>query len=178
MAGAAGLMSSIPKYARLENERRFLVPTAPDLAGLPFRRIEDRYLDGTRMRLRAMTDSATGARELKFCKKYGGEDPVSAPIVNIYLSEAEHALLAALPGRMLTKRRYRLPHGGREFGLDLFEDELAGLALCEAEADSREAVLALTFPPWAAREVSDDSFFTGGNLCRITAAELATRLAR
>ena len=170
---------TLPKYAKLENERRFLVDAArlPDLAGLPFRRIEDRYLIGTRLRLRSMTDSATGARELKFCKKYPGDDPVSGPITNLYLGEAEHAVLAALPARVISKRRHRLDHDGRPFGVDVFEGELVGLVLCEAEAESREAILALTFPPWAAREVTADPFFTGGNLSTITAGELARRLA-
>ena len=165
----------IPKYAKLENERRFLVdPTrAPDLAGLAFRRIEDRYLNGTRLRLRAVTDSATGARELKFCKKYGSDDPVSGPIVNAYLTEAEHAALAALPAAVVVKRRYRI--GG--FGLDVFEGALEGLMLCEAEAPTREAVLARAFPDWAAREVTADPFFTGGALCRIGADDLRPRLA-
>ena len=169
-------MDPLPRYALLENERRFLVASPPDLTGLGFRRIEDRYLDGTRLRLRTMTDSVTGARELKFCKKYGGQDPVSAPITNLYLSEAEYAVLAALPGRTIVKRRYRLAHEGRDFGLDVFEGELAGLALCEAEAGSRAAVMALAFPPWAGREVTADPFFTGGNLCGVSAAELAARL--
>jgi CYTH domain-containing protein len=79
-------------------------------------------------------------------------------------------------GRTITKRRYRLAHGGRGFGVDVFEGELAGLVLCEAEADSRAAVMALTFPPWAGREVTDDPFFTGGNLCTLSAADLAARL--
>ena len=124
-----------------------------------------------------MTDSVTGARELKFCKKYGGDDPVSAPITNLYLSEAEFAALAVLPARTITKRRYRLTHGGRDFGVDVFEGDLAGLVLCEAEDESRAAVLALVFPPWAGREVTEDPFFTGGNLCGVSAAELAARLA-
>ena len=169
---------SIPKYAKLENERRFLVDAArlPDLTDIPFRRIEDRYLIGARLRLRSMTDSATGGRELKFCKKYGGDDPVSGPITNLYLSEAEHTVLVALPARTIVKRRYRLDHGDRTFGVDVFEGELAGLMLCEAEAETREAVMALAFPPWAVREVTADPFFTGGNLCTISAAELAARL--
>jgi CYTH domain-containing protein len=169
---------SIPKYARLENERRFLVDAArlPNLASLPFRRIEDRYVIGTRLRLRSMTDSATAARELKFCKKYDGDDPVSGPVANLYLSEAEYAALAALPARVIVKRRYRVDHGGRTFGVDVFEGELAGLVLCEAEAGSREAIMALAFPPWAGREVTADRFFTGGNLATTAAAELAARL--
>ena len=169
---------SIPKYAKLENERRFLVDAAllPDLNGLPFRRIEDRYVIGTRLRLRSMTDSVTGLRELKFGKKYEGDDPVSGPITTLYLSEAEHAVLSALPARTIAKRRYWLAHDGRGFGVDVFEGELAGLMLCEAEAETREAIVALVFPPWAAREVTADRFFTGGNLVTLIAAELAARL--
>jgi CYTH domain-containing protein len=169
---------SIPKYAQLENERRFLVDAArlPDLAGLAFRRIEDRYVIGTRLRLRSMTDSVSGVRALKFCKKYEGDDPVSGPVTNLYLSEAEHAVLAALPARVVAKRRYRLDHEGRGFGVDVFEGELSGLVLCEAEAETRAAVLALVFPPWAGREVTADRFFTGGNLSGVSAAELAERV--
>lgn len=165
----------LPKYARLENERRFLVAALPKLP-TAFRRIEDRYVAGTRLRLRSMTDDATGARELKFCKKYEGDDPVSGAVTNLYLSEAEHAVLAALPARTISKRRYRLDHDGRAFGVDVFDGELAGLMLCEAEADTLEAIMALIFPPWAGREVTADPFFTGGHLSTITAAELAGKL--
>ncbi len=83
---------------------------------------------------------------------------------------------AALPARVVVKRRYRVDHGGRTFGVDVFEGELAGLVLCEAEAGSREAIMALAFPPWAGREVTADRFFTGGNLATTAAAELAARL--
>lgn len=164
-----------PKYAKLENERRFLVkvpPTLPDV----FRRIEDRYLIGTRLRLRDMIDSATGSRDLKFCKKYEGDDPVSGPVTNLYLNAAEHAALAALPARTILKRRYRLDHDGRAFSVDVFEGELLGLVLCEAEADSREVVMALAFPPWAGPEVTWDPAFTGGRLSSTTAAELRALL--
>jgi CYTH domain-containing protein len=169
----------LPKYAKLENERRFLVtPDAgPDLTGAQFRLIEDLYLDDSRLRLRATTDSVTGIRELKFCKKYGSDDPVSGPITNLYLTEAEHALLAVLPGARIAKRRYRVEAGGRSFGLDVFLGALEGLRLCEAEAETREAALAVAFPAWTRREVTHDPFFTGGSLCRIGADELAVRLA-
>lgn len=167
----------IPKYAKLEIERRFLVnpANAPDLGGLPFRRIEDRYLDGTRLRLRAVTDSETGARELKFCKKYEGGGPPAGPIVNIYLSEAEPAALADAPAAVIVKRRYRV--GERPFGLDVFEGALEGLMLCEAEAESVEAVRALVFPSWTHREVTAEPFFTGGALARVASAALRERLA-
>jgi hypothetical protein len=55
------------KYAHVERERRFLVDPArrPDLADAPYILIEDRYIEGTRLRLRAMTDSVSGRVVLK-----------------------------------------------------------------------------------------------------------------
>ena len=46
-----------PKYARFELERRWLVDTTrrPSLDGYPMTVIEDRYIDGTRLRLRRMS---------------------------------------------------------------------------------------------------------------------------
>lgn len=163
----------LPKYARLENERRFLVREAPSLAGLGYRLIEDLYLEG-RLRLRRITSSTTGALEHKLCKKYGGEDPVSAPVTNLYLSADEHAALASLPGRPLRKRRFRID----DVSLDVFEGALAGLMICEAEDETREASLDRMFPSWADREVTGDPGFTGGALARLSVAELNTLLRR
>lgn len=53
-----------PKYAHIERERRFLVDSGrlPPLdRARAAVRIEDRYIDGTRLRLRRMTDVTSGA---------------------------------------------------------------------------------------------------------------------
>ncbi len=167
-----------PKYALLEHERRFLVLDPPDLASSPARLIEDIYFDCGRLRLRRITHFDGSATDLKLCKKYGSADPLSGPIVNIYLSPDEYAALAVLPGRPLRKRRHRIAHGDRWFGLDVFEGDLAGLMLLEAEANSAAAIRSLAFPPWAALEVTADPFFTGGNLAGVGAPELQGQLAR
>ncbi len=167
----------IPKYALLENERRFLVAATPDLTGATVRLIEDLYIDGARLRLRAVTHFDGHAPEFKFCKKYPSDDPLSGPIVNIYLTAEEHAVLARLPGRPIRKRRYRTAWGGRAYGVDVFEGALAGLVLCEAEAPTVEAIRALAFPPWATREVTGEAFFTGGHLAGLTVADLQAWLA-
>jgi hypothetical protein len=166
----------IPKYAMLESERRFLVFGLPDLSGARVRLIEDLYLDDSRLRLRAITAFDGEPRQFKFCKKYGSDDPASGPIVNIYLSAQEYAALCGLPGRRLCKQRYTLAHGGWAFSVDVFEGALAGLIMCEAEAESVEAIRALAFPPWARREVTGDPFFSGGNLARTDAEDLQARL--
>ena len=58
-------MSDLPKYALWEIERRFLVDPAklPALDPASERRIKDLYLDGGRLRLRAVTWTASGLQE-------------------------------------------------------------------------------------------------------------------
>ena len=104
----------VPKYAHVERERRWLVDrnARPPLDGLPFVAIADRYIHGTRLRLRRMTDEGSGAQSLKLTKKYHCADPLARPIVTFYLAEDEHALLATLPADPLSKRRYRLVEQG------------------------------------------------------------------
>ena len=167
----------IPKYAKLEHERRFLVLDPPDLTEAPVWLIEDVYLDCGRLRLRRITHFDGRATEFKLCKKYDSPDPLSSPIVNIYLTAEEHAALSTLTGRPVRKRRHRVTHAARGFAVDVFAGELNGLVLAEAEAETVEAVRAFVFPPWAAAEVTDDGFFTGGHLARSTFEELAARLA-
>ncbi len=170
-------MTHVPKYAQLENERRFLVGDCPDLSSIPFRLIDDLYLTGTRLRLRKVTYSDGTSTEFKLCKKYPLDDSTSIPIVNVYLTEDEYRLLSQLPGSVLQKRRYRRVFGEMTFAIDVFQDELAGLTLCEVESPSVEKLTNITLPPWAAVEVTSDPFFHGGNLSGIKMAELAQRLS-
>ena len=145
-----------PKYARTEWERRWLVNPSrrPSLEGEWMTIIEDRYIDGTRMRLRRMSRPDVGETKWKLTKKYECADPSARPIVTSYLSAAEYELLRALPARALTKRRYHLPFEGRYWSVDLFEGQLAGLETIECEAENAAALAALVPPDWALREVT------------------------
>ena len=167
-----------PKYAHIERERRFLVDrvTRPDLADLPFVEIEDRYLEGTRLRLRRMRDSASGAVVFKLTKKYETGDVRARPIVTAYLTDAEYQVFATLPARRLVKRRYKVETEGGTFGIDLFQGELEGLALAEIETADQAALSALIVPDWAI-QVSDDPRFEGGYLSQLTAVEMAASLS-
>jgi len=145
-----------PKYAHLELERRWLVDAVrrPWLDSHPVTVIEDRYIDGTRMRLRRMIRHDVGEVICKLTKKYECADPSARPIVTSYLTQAEYDVLRALPARELVKRRYRLPFGGRAWSVDVFQGALQGLAMIECEVDDRTALQELTPPDWALREVT------------------------
>ncbi len=122
-----------PKYSLLEIERRWLVDLSGiDLEGLGEPEIiEDRYLIGTRLRLRRM--SGPNGDVFKFVKKYGRSGWVE-PITNLYLDRAEFDLLASLPALCVLKRRFRLDGGALDvFGeFAIFEMEFSSLAEAES----------------------------------------------
>jgi CYTH domain-containing protein len=164
----------IPKYAKIEYERRWVLPTlyADTVASLPYTLIEDLYLDCGRMRLRSMTDSKTGEKIFKLCKKYGATAVSTEPIVNIYLTTEEYAAFLKLPGHKLTKKRHKQAFGNYHFSVDVFERELKGLVLCEIEADSLENLNTIPKPSMAKAEVTDNEIFSGGKLSQTKAADL------
>jgi len=168
------------KYTRVEYERRFLVSPKADWRSVvePYSKtFEDKYLQPGRLRLRILTDSDTGRRLIKLTKKYESESPYFQTIGRILLSPDEFALFDALPGYRLQKTRYYHLDRGRVFSIDVFEDELDGLVLCEAEAEGFEELMSIQPPAYARHEVTEDPFFTGGILCQATRAQLLQKLS-
>lgn len=155
-----------PKYACIERERRWLVdPGArPDVAGLPSTLIEDRYITGTRLRVRRMQASGGGDAALKLTKKYESGDPIARPIVTAYLDEAEFLVFAALPAAIIIKQRYKIVDGGRAFSVDCFQGTLRPLEIAEIEWPDDAGLRALQPPSWAVREISNDPRYQGGTL--------------
>lgn len=140
----------------------------PDLSNIPFDTIEDRYLDGGRLRLRKVT-AHSGDVTYKLGKKYGPTGDYTEPITNIYLTETEYVGFRTLPGHDLTKRRYRFPFGGRVFSVDAHQGKLAGLFLCEWEAASVAELLATIPPPFCTEDVTTDERYSGARLSRADA---------
>ncbi len=159
MTLARGLQDEMsqPKYAHLERERRWLVDrhSRPSLEGCSMTLIEDRYISGTRMRLRRMSRPDLGRVVLKLTKKYESSAPSARPIVTTYLTDAEFDLFHALPARELVKRRYQLQVGDRDWSIDLFERSLQGLEILECEVGDTEPLSELEPPSCAVREITD-----------------------
>ncbi len=167
------------KYARIERERRFLLHKLPDgLTERPFTLITDYYLPHTRLRLRRMTDESGAVTALKLTQKFS---PTAVPtthttITNTYLNQTEYKLLSQLGGHILIKRRYRFPNAGYTFSIDLFDGDLAGLIVAEIEAKTDADLEAVPLPAWAVVEITEEIFFTGGNLATATPAQLQAKL--
>lgn len=148
------------EYARPELERRFLMTSVP---GVPVarRHLIDRYLTGTRLRLRHER-SEDGSVVRKLTQKVPHPDGRPGLITNLYLDEAEYRALAELPADVLRKVRLSVP----PFSVDLFPGPLAALVIGEVEFDT-EAERDAFYPPAAhvLREITGDP--------RLTCAALA-----
>jgi CYTH domain-containing protein len=164
------------KYAKIEWERRFLLARFPVPENVTrVRKIIDRYIIGTTLRLREEIERG-GETRFKLTQKLpraasGGQQGF---ISTMYLSEAEFEVFATLPSRLLTKAR----HSIHPFGVDVFEGELQGLVLAEAESDSAKEAAALILPTFLQHEVTDDTRFTGGRLVNASRHEVEKWVSR
>ncbi len=88
------------KYAVVERERRFLVGHIPN-GVVSTRQIVDRYVEGTRLRLREVTDDdGTITRKLGH-KARLNKGPEEVACTSMYLDDAEWQLLCQLPALVL-----------------------------------------------------------------------------
>ena len=162
------------RYAHPERERRFLLAEVPAAATDP-REIVDRYLAGTRMRLRSVSAPAQ-ATVYKLGHKVR-PDPTDPGLVlhtSFYLSPGEYEVLAALPGDELRKTRRRVvAECGSPMSVDEFHDALEGLVTAEVDLGAPD-LLDATFrvPGYCVAEVTDDERFTGGRLAATDRATL------
>lgn len=170
------------KYARIERERRYLLRELPE--GLnradPHVQITDNYLTGTNLRIRKVRDPKNNKWTVKFTKKFVPDpaDPSLTIITNIYLNAIEAEMLAPFEANEIRKNRYYYDFDGRRFSVDMFLGDLRGLVLAETDFDTKEEMFALSVPPFALADVTDNQLFTGGRLSNLTFADIREEVAR
>ncbi|WP_205472923.1 hypothetical protein [Nocardioides sp. SYSU D00038] len=126
------------------------------------REILDRYIEGTRLRLREVRESdGTVVRKLGH-KVRLAEGPAEVACTNFYLNDAEWTALQALPARLLRKKRHLVHRDGLLVAIDEHED-----GTLVAEIDDRDSSSA-PVPEWldVLRDVSHDEDWTGARLAR------------
>jgi len=160
------------KYAHLERERRFLLLEKPsDIVYDRALFIQDRYLIGSRLRLRRV-DEPGKTCVYKLGQKIRLDDsPKTIAHTTLYLSEAEFDILSTLPATTLEKTRQLLTIDGLIVGIDEFGGQLSGLLLVEVDLGAGGA-LPSSLPNLFAAEVTDDERFTGGLLANTSSEEL------
>jgi CYTH domain-containing protein len=172
MAGTAS-PGKATKYARLERERRFLLARRPDGLSRQATRVIDRYINGTQLRLRQTIDASGDGEQhrpttYKLTKKLSAGNGL-AGITTIYLNADEHQILERLPATQLLKTRLHLD----ALLIDVFEDQLTGLVIAEAEFADDNAMRDFSPPPFAIAEITQDQRLTGARLATTSASQLA-----
>ena len=144
------------KYAVVESERRFLLASLP--AGVErTTQIVDRYLAGTRLRLREVTDpDGTVVRKLGH-KVRLTDGPERVACTSVYLDDAEWDVLLALPARTLRKRRHHALVDGVHVAVDELPD---GTLLAEIDGGD-QPVTEVPAGLDVVREVTADEAWTG-----------------
>lgn len=163
------------RYARPERERRFLLAGRPAGAVERTTHIVDRYLSGTRLRLRQMTETrgTSTSTYYKLTQKVPAPDRGPGLLSTTYLNVEEYTLLATLPATVVRKTRYSIA----PFGIDAFEAPLSGLFMAEVEFDDDAAMNAFNPPPWIVAEVTLDERFTGRQLSTMRSVDLIALLS-
>ncbi|MBI4853320.1 MAG: hypothetical protein HY819_16125 [Acidobacteria bacterium] len=168
------------KYARFEYERRFLVQQETnwrEFVEKYSKTFLDKYIKDSRLRLRILKDSEGDKELIKLTKKYESNSPYFQQITTILLSRNEYSLFNSLEGYSLRKTRYYHNFNNQIFAIDVFQDELEGLILCEVEANSLEELMSIFPPFYVKKEVTSDLFFTGGKLSQIKRRDLLDKLS-
>jgi CYTH domain-containing protein len=149
------------KYAVVERERRLLLASLPQ-GIMETREIVDRYVTGTRLRLREVREGdGTVVRKLGQ-KVRLSQGPAEVACTNFYLDDQEWAVVGALPAKVLRKKRHMVQREGLILAIDEHED---GTLI--AEIDDRDDP-PVPIPDWldVIEDVSDDERWTGASLAQ------------
>lgn len=147
------------KYAVVERERRFLVAAIPE-GVVGTKEISDRYLVGTRLRLREVRE-ADGTVVRKVGHKVRlGEGPAEVACTNFYLNDREWIVLQGIPAQVLRKTRHVVQRDGWTVAIDEYQD---GTLVAEIDDGDRPTHVV---PAWldVLEDVSDDERWTGAAL--------------
>ena len=154
-------MPDLLKYAVVERERRYLLGSLPgDVTST--NDILDRYVTGTRLRLREVR-RADGVVTRKLGHKVRlGEGPREIACTSFYLSDEEWEVLVGLPARTFHKHRHLVSRDGVLVAIDEHDD-----GTLVAEIDDREDP-SDRVPSWldVVRDVTDQESWTGAALAR------------
>jgi CYTH domain-containing protein len=157
-------MTSIGKYAQIENERKFLLPPMDEelmAMNLPRRIILDNYILGTNLRLREVDH---GDRKVYKLTKKTSLSPGREEITTIYLSQDEYQLLSKLPAVIVSKIRFVMTYNELIIGIDSYANEDDELLLAEVEFETEEQMNAFEMPMPYQTEVTGKKEFSGFTL--------------
>ena len=157
----------------VEREKTFLLKVLPtDLSACRFEIISDAYIPVNAshpiLRLRHRGDRYELTKKVLM----DGSDASRQTEHTIRLTVEEGKAFDKLEAKRSVKRRYYCVVDGYSAELDLYQDELSGLALIDFEFDGDEDMAKLAMPPICLADVTQEEALAGGMLAGKSYADL------
>ena len=146
----------------MEIERKFLIKELPNhLSDYPVHELEQGYLcTSPVVRVRKDNDRY----ELTYKSKgLMVRDEYNLPLT----AESYQHLKEKIDGRLITKKRYKIPYGAYTIELDIFEGDLAPLMLAEVEFPTEKEATAFLPPDWFGEDVTMSTLYHNSALSKL-----------
>ena len=108
-----------------------------------------------------------GERYILTIKSNMSVDGLTRDEKEYYISKEEYDnLLKKQEGNTIVKTRYQIFDNGNIIEIDIFENQLKGLAYMEVEFETEEKAKTFENPSWVIKDVTDDIRYKNGYLAR------------
>jgi CYTH domain-containing protein len=155
------------KYSQVERERKYLIASDQfDFSGLSSKRINDRYIVDSFLRLRQVVDQNGSVYKLTRKVIQTGQFSGKYTITTIYLTEKEYTQLSELQGVQVSKTRYILEEGGVRIAIDRYQQTGQQILIAEVEFASDKEMHDFQMPIPCLKEVTRESGFDGYELAK------------
>jgi CYTH domain-containing protein len=155
------------KYSQVERERKYLIASDRlDFSGLSSKRITDRYIVDSCMRLRQVVDQNGIVYKLTKKVAQTGQYPGKYTITTIYLNEKEYTQLLVLQGVQVSKTRYILEEGGVRIAIDQYQQIGQQILIAEVEFASDEEMHNFQMRIPYLKEITGENEFDGYELAK------------
>lgn len=146
----------------MEIERKFLIKELPNnLSEYPVHELEQGYLcTSPVVRVRKDND--------RYELTYKSKGLMIREEYNLPLTaESYQHLKEKIDGRLITKKRYKIPYGAYTIELDIFEGDLAPLMLAEVEFPTEKEATAFLPPDWFGEDVTMSTLYHNSALSKL-----------
>lgn len=177
------------KTGETEYCRKFLVERLPEplTTASSHLQIFDSYIENTRFRLRSIRDPHANVWSYAFQQRVAVEysGGRATKIVEMHLDEGDYKIFERYGGRQqrnsgneIRKNRYFHDFDGRPWRFDVYLGDPTGIIIGAVDFDSLAESEAYEPPPFAAIEITNDTFFDGRNLIGKTSDEIRSEVQK
>lgn len=161
----------------IELEKTFLAIQVPDLSSCTSKEIVDIYVPKSSKHPTLRIRKNGEKYEITKKQPIAG-DASEQTEETIVLTKEEFDSLSIVDGKQVRKIRYYYPYKENTLEIDVFQDELKGLILVDAEFDSIAEKAAFEMPDFCIADVTHEEAIAGGMLCGKTLADVLPSLKK